>query len=83
MSQSEEKKTVVQLDGAVRFDPIFQSYIVRIPEQSFSSSDAVVSVQIDDAKETLEYNAEKKHYFKNFLKATSIEAVENAPVIVE
>lgn len=83
MLTSEDLKTVKDLDGAVRFDPIMQTYIIRIPASNLPSSDLNLVVNIDDSQEKLEYDATRNIYYNNFISAQSVEIVEKAQVFVK
>ncbi|MDV6378228.1 hypothetical protein ORD22_08200 [Sporosarcina sp. GW1-11] len=76
-------KTVSELDGAVRFDPIFKTYIVRIPAHHFQNSgNSKFYLDFGTAMKKLEHDATRNIYFNNSLKADALEVIENGKIVV-
>lgn len=83
MLNREGLKTVSDLGGAVRFDSIMRTYIIRIPALNLPGIGMNLFVDMGDSQEKLDYDATRDIYFNNYIVAKSIELVENAHVIVK
>lgn len=84
MTNFEDLKTVVDLDGAVRFDPVMQTYIVRIPAAQFlDRAFESLYLELGSKLEKLEYDAVRDIYYHNYLQAESLEVVEASKVIIK
>lgn len=83
MLNGEGLKTVSDLGGAVRFDSIMRTYIIRIPALNLPSISTNLFVDMGDSQEKLDYDATRNVYFNNHVVAESIEVVENARVVMK
>lgn len=84
MTKTVENKSVIELNGAVRFDPVLRTYIVRIPADQFPNEQNVkFYLEVSGKLEQLEYDDARKIYYNNYLKADAPEVIENGKIIVK
>lgn len=77
-------KSVLELGGAVRFDPIFKTYIVRIPTTQFQDAEHLnISLEFGSTVKALKYDASRKIFYNNSLKATAQEDIENGCIVIK